>query len=314
MTASTGALYMLASAFSFSIMSLLVKVAGQRLPSQEIVLARAIVTLFLSYGLLRRAGIPVWGKNQKMLILRGVLGFLGLACFYYSVTHLPLAEATVIQHLHPLFTAILAFLILHEKVGRMVSVSSITSLVGVVMIAQPDFLFGAAAIDLNAFDLAVAVGAAVFAAAAYVVVRHLSKTEHALVIVFYFPLVAVPASLPTVLSTAIIPQGWEWLTLLGIGIATQYGQVFLTKGLQLEPAGKAMAIAYMQILFATAWGILFFAEIPSGWTIAGGLLIIGGTLIVAWPRNEGDEKNNLSLLAESSEGRDEAALEAPSKF
>ena len=54
-----GARYMIVSAFAFSVMTLLVKLVGQRLPSQEIVAARAAVTLVLSYVALRRAGVPV---------------------------------------------------------------------------------------------------------------------------------------------------------------------------------------------------------------------------------------------------------------
>jgi drug/metabolite transporter (DMT)-like permease len=93
-----GARFMLLSAFAFSVMSVLVKWAGQRLPSQEIVVARAAVSLVLSWLMLRRAGVDLWGHARGWLLLRGVFGFLGLSCVFYSLTHLPIAEATVIQN------------------------------------------------------------------------------------------------------------------------------------------------------------------------------------------------------------------------
>ena len=119
------------------------------------------------------------------------------------------------------------------------------------------------------------------AAAAYVTVRRASRTEHPLVIVFYFPLISTPATIPFVIKDFVWPHGWEWMLLLGVGVTTQIAQVYLTRGLALEPAGRAMTISYVQILFAAAWGALFFAEIPGLLSLAGSALVIGGTLYMA---------------------------------
>ncbi len=115
-------------------------------------------------------------------------------------------------------------------------------------------------------------------------VREASKTEHALVIVFYFPLVTVPATAPF-WSGFVMPQGWQWLVLLGVGVSTLLGQVFLTRGLSLEPAARAMTIGYTQIVFVTLWGIVFFAEYLDLWSACGSLLVIAGTLAVATRRH-----------------------------
>ena len=90
-----GVVYMLASSLAFSVMAVMVKLAGERLPNQEIVLVRAVLSLFLSYGLIRRAGIAPLGNNRLLLLLRGLFGYCALSCLVYSLTHLPLAEATV---------------------------------------------------------------------------------------------------------------------------------------------------------------------------------------------------------------------------
>lgn len=280
---SIGARYMLASAFFFSVMGVLVKVAGQRLPSQEIVLARSIVSLVLSYGLLRRAGVSPWGSRRGLLLLRGLFGFIGLSCFFYGITHLPFAEAIVIQYTSPVWTALLAALFLREGIGRLLLLSTAASLAGVIAVMRPDALLaGTQALDPTA--VAISLGGALFAAAAYVVVRHLRGSEEPLVIVFYFPLVAVPATLPTVVGDFVMPNGREALALLGIGVATQLAQVYLTRGLASESAGKATAITYVQVVLAVLWGLLFFAEVPDAWTLVGAGLILGGTLALSLRR------------------------------
>ncbi len=274
-----GARYMIASALFFSLMGLQVKLVGDRIPSQEIVLARGLVSLVLSYWLLRRAGVGVWGKRRGLLLLRGVFGFLGLSAFYYSLTQMPLAEATVIQYSSPIWTALLAAVVLAEPLGMWVLACAVASLVGVTLVARPAALFGDVGIDPAV--AAVALAGALLSAAAYVVVRALRDDEHPLVIVFYFPLVAVPASLPFVATNFVMPEGVEWLLLLGIGVTTQIAQVCLTRGLALEPAGKAMAISYLQIPFAALWGLVVFSEIPGVWATVGAVVIVVASTALA---------------------------------
>ena len=161
---SKGAIYMVASALAFSVMSALVKEAGQQLPSQEIVLGRAIVSLILSYVLVRRIGLSIWGVRRPLLIVRGLLGFVGLSCYYYSVTHLPLAEATVIQYVHPLVTALLAGVFLAERLELKIVGAILVSLVGVALIARPSILFGTQTVALDGFAVAIGLVGAVFVA------------------------------------------------------------------------------------------------------------------------------------------------------
>ena len=276
-----GPLLMVTSAFAFSVMTVWVKLAGQRLPTQEIVAARALVSLGLSWALLRRAGVSPWGHHRLWLWIRGGLGFAGLSCVYAAVTHLPLAEATVLQFLHPPITAVLAGIFLGEALSRRLVLATSISLGGVVLVARPAILFGAVAEPLDPVWVAVAVSGAIFSASAYVVVRRLSRTEDALVIVFYFPLVTLPASLPTVGADFVWPEGLDWLWLLGIGLATQVGQVCLTRGLSVLPASQGTALSYLQVVFAVLWGMLVFAEVPDVLTIVGGALVIGSSIWVA---------------------------------
>jgi len=102
-----------------------------------------------------------------------------------------------------------------------------------------------------------------------------------LVIVFYFPLIATPLSIPWALWHWQTPSAWQWLLLLGIGVTTQIGQVFLTRGLALLPAGRATAIGYVQAIFAAAWGAMLFHEQIHLGIVLGLLLIGAATVLVA---------------------------------
>lgn len=277
-----GMRYMAAGAFFFSVMSLLVKMAGQRLPSQEVVMVRAIITFILSAWAVRAAGVGWWGTpgRRRLLVQRGVFGFLALSAFYHSIVHLPLADATVIQYTNPVFAGLIAVPFLGERLRRREVVSVLVSMAGVALVMRPSFLFGEGA-ALDPLTVGIGLAGALCSACAYVTVRKLGETEHASVIVFYFALVSVIASVPTALPGAVWPTPREWLVMLGIGVSTQLGQVSITHGLRLERAGRATATGYLQIVFAALWGIIFFAELPDWGTLAGAALIIASTLALA---------------------------------
>jgi len=269
------------SAFAFSVMTLFVKLAGERIPSQEIVLARSLVSVVISYALLVRAGIPPWGNDRPGLWLRGLTGFAALSCVYAAVTHLPLADATVIQYLNPAFTALLAGVFLGEAVSRQTWVATVVCLAGIVLVAQPEAIFGAGADALDPVWVGVAVLGAFGSAIAYVVVRRLGRTEHPLVIVFYFPLVNVPAAIPFVVRDFVWPEGLDWLWLLGVGLATQVGQMSLTYGLVALPASQATSLSYVQVVFAAIFGVLVFGDWPGGLSLLGAGLVVAGSIWAA---------------------------------
>jgi len=256
-----------------------VKLAARELPIGEIVLARAVITLVLSFVLVRRAGLSPWGTRRGGLVFRGLLGFSGLAFYYLSLVRLPLAEATTLQNLVPVVTALLAWRLLGERVGWAGAFALLCGVGGVLLVARP---FGAASGD--GVGVACALAAAVSSSIAYVTVRELSRTEHPLVIVLYFPLVATPLAIPWAAAHSVWPSAAGWALLGLIGVATQVGQVFLTKGLAIERAGRATAVGYLQICFAMIWQLVVFGDPPSVWTIAGASLIVAGTLAVAGSR------------------------------
>jgi drug/metabolite transporter (DMT)-like permease len=278
---------MMLSALAFSIMALFVKQVGLvGIPVLEMVAARSVVSLIISYTALKRKGVYPWGNRKGFLIARGIVGFVALNCVFYALTHLPLAEATTIQYLHPMFTVILAVLFLKEGSTKGSLICIALSFIGLLVIVQPSFGFSSNLVGYDDLGLMAAVAGAFGSAIAYTLVRSLNKTEDPMVIILYFPLVSLPISVVLLWNNFIFPEGITWLYLLAIGVATQIGQWGLTKSMQTETAGRATSFSYLQVVFAIVFGVIFYDEIPSIETLIGaGLIIAGAYVNVMWQRN-----------------------------
>jgi drug/metabolite transporter (DMT)-like permease len=277
--------YMLISALGFALMAACVKeVSGLGIPVLEIVAARAIVSGIISYADIKRKKISLWGHNKTLLIARGTVGSFALMFVYYAVTTLPLAEATVLQYLHPVFTAVLAVFFLKETIQRSTITCIIISLLGLFIIIQPNLQLDNV-VHYPWISIGSAVMGALGSAIAYVIIKKLTKTDDSSVIIFYFPLIAFPISMIMLGSDFVVPSLAATGLLILVGIFTQVGQVGLTKALHSADANKATAYAYVQVLFSVFIGWAYFSEVPMATTIMGGGLIMVGALInVLWKR------------------------------
>ena len=287
--------YMLVSALGFALMAACVKTASHyHIPVLEIVAARAAVSVILSYADVKRKNISIGGNNKPWLIARGAVGAVTLMMVYYAVTTLPLAEATILQYLHPVFTTVLALLFLKETIQRSTIACIVLSLFGLLIMIQPNL--GIANLEFaNLGDSSttpyawMSLGAGVLgafgSAVAYVIVKKLTKTDDSSVIVFYFPLVALPISLVLLGDDFVMPSLYVAGVLVLVGVFTQVGQIALTKALHSADASKATAYAYVQVIFSVIIGWVYFSETPVITTLVGGGFIILGALInVLWKR------------------------------
>jgi len=279
-----GARYMLVSALAFALMGMCVKFAGQQgIPVLEIIAARALVSLILSYGDVRRKRISPFGTHRFLLVSRGLVGFVSLTGVFYALVHLPIAEASVLQYLHPMFTSLIALLWLKERPTPATLICIALSFVGLLIMVRPAFLFGGVAADYDTLAVTIAIAGAFGSGLAYTIVRRLSASEDPSVIVFYFPLVTLPLTLLLLGSDFVMPSGWAWLSLLGVGLFTHMGQVSLTLAMREDTASRASSFSYAQVVFAAAIGVAVFDEIPGTWTLAGAALILCGALVnILW--------------------------------
>jgi drug/metabolite transporter (DMT)-like permease len=277
--------YMLLSALGFALMAACVKnVSSCGIPVLEIVAARALVSALLSYIDVKRKKISIWGNNKPLLVARGIVGALALMCVYYAVTTLPLAEATILQYLHPVFTAVLALLFLKESIQRSTLTCIALSLLGLLVMIQPNLWH-----DNSAPYAWLSIGSGILgalgSAVAYVIVKKLTKTDDSSVIIFYFPVVSLPISIVLLGSDFVMPGLTVTGMLILVGIFTQIGQIGLTRALHSADANKATAYAYVQVVFSLFIGWAYFNETPVSTTIIGGGFIVTGALInVLWKR------------------------------
>ena len=271
---SRGSIYMIIAAFFFSVMAAFVKAGGERLPSQVIVLFRSIIVFTIVVIILKRQNLPLWGKNKKILWLRGFTGFWGLSTFYYTLTQIPIADSVTIQYTSPLFTALIANFILKERSTAVQWLYFLLAFSGVLFIVRPGY-------SIYTFPALLGLAGAFCSGIAYTLVRKLRKTDTPYNIILYLPVVSIIISTPMVTPIFVMPIGWEWLTLIIIGFTTLIAQVFLTKSLHYETAAKVTNVSYVSIVFSTIFGLLFWNEVPDWRTVFGAVLIIVAVIQIA---------------------------------
>lgn len=268
---SSGIKNMLMSAFYFSIVNVLVKLL-KNIPSYEVALFRTIVSLIMSWMMIRSAGINPWGNNKRDLFIRGFFGTISLLLYFYTLQNMPLASAVTIQYLSPIFTTILATFILKEKTKPFHWLFFLISFCGVLFIKGFDT-------RLSSDMILLGLTSAFTSGIAYNFVRKLKDTDHPIVTVFYFPLVSVPVIVPYTLLHWTQPQGIEWLYLLFVGIFTQQAQVHMTKAYQSEKISIVSNFNYTGIIFALVMGYIVFGEGFNIYSIIGTIMIITGAIL-----------------------------------
>ena len=273
---------MLISALAFALMAALVKEAGQLgIPLLQIIFVRALVSVVLSLIDIGRSRVHPLGNRKALLFARGFSGFLALTGVFYALFHLSMAQATVLQYLHPVFTALLAFLFLAERPTTATLACIALSLLGLVCMVVP-YWTASDTTTAPLWPVIAGLGGAFGSGVAYTLVRKLVITEHPSVIVLYFPMICVPGALLLGGADFIWPTAAGWWVLLGVGCFTQLGQLALTKAMQLDAASRVTSLSYVQIIFAAILGWLAFGEIPTRAPLLGAGLILLGAIVSAW--------------------------------
>ncbi|KAJ2744070.1 hypothetical protein GGI20_003265 [Coemansia sp. BCRC 34301] len=270
-----GYLLMAASALGFAANSACVKaLALSRFPSLEIVFARSILQLALGLlGCLFCQTSPLGPPAQRpLLVARGAAGAFGLACFFYAVTVMTLAQATVVFFTGPVFSALFASYMLAEPYGYFDRTMSVLCLLAIVLVVNPQ---GSLAKDEVWGAVAALVGA-MSGALAYCLVRKAGRAVHSMVHVVYFGALSMVGS-GVLMFVVQLPRwpvtSWEWTLMAALGAFSFAGQVLLNRGLQLAPTGPATLMRNLDVVFAFVLGITLFAEMPDLVSIIGAVLI-----------------------------------------
>jgi len=260
-------------------MTVFVKIAGEEIATIQIVFIRGVITLVFTFIMIKKKNIFLWGKNRKLLSLRGIVGSIALFFVFESLNKFSIPEATVIQYLYPIFTAILATVLLNEIISKKLYISIILGLIGIYIILGFPFLNLETSINLS--HLFIAITGSFLTGLAYVLVRMSSNSQESpYVIMFYFPLYTVLLSAPFIYNYWVSPSIYYWIIIILVGVCTQFGQLFLTFGYKLLPASKAAPTSYVQVPFAAIASAVIFNDTISFNFILGSIIIFFGIYLI----------------------------------
>eukprot|EP00927_Polykrikos_kofoidii_P074685 TRINITY_DN70707_c0_g1_i1.p1 TRINITY_DN70707_c0_g1~~TRINITY_DN70707_c0_g1_i1.p1 ORF type:complete len:319 (-),score=25.69 TRINITY_DN70707_c0_g1_i1:118-951(-) len=213
-------------------------------------------------------------KHPRLMLMRGLFGHLALSSYLEALGHLPLAEAVFLGKIHPLAAAVIAHLFLGEPLHPARVLAILTSICGIALISQPSADGFIASGNLLGVLLALVAG--VLSGAAYVCVRALTCAgESQFWILLAFPLVSIPFCALDAWR-GVMHQGVDArlaAQFLALGIATQGGQVFLSRGLATLPAANGTQIMFFGTIIGALLGTLLGDAWPSWRVWTGGAII-----------------------------------------
>lgn len=269
-----GVWFMLFATLFFSLMNVAVKLLPH-IPAVEVVFFRSVVSFILSFGILKARKVPVLGKNHTLLIMRGAAGSLALILYFQLIQEIPLASATTILFLSPIFASILGIFFVKEKVMPIQWFFYVISFAGILLIKGFDT-------RIAAIYLLMGFSSSLFSGVAFNCIRKLNTSEHPLVIIFYFPLVTLPITGIWSIFDWVTPQGWDWFILIMVGVLTQIAQYFMTRSFQVEEISKVASLRYLGIIYALVFGFIFFDEHFNLMVYLGMGLTIFGVVLNIW--------------------------------
>ncbi|CAG9462139.1 unnamed protein product [Pedinophyceae sp. YPF-701] len=317
---NNGMACMLFSGLALSLMGLTVKLAhGVAIPTLQTIVARSVVQAAVSLLMLSRSELKGADKylgprgTRRLLFFRATSGFVGITSLFTSITLLPLGDATAISLTSPIITAMAAALFLGEPWTLQVAAAGVTSFAGVLLISQPEFLPWVPSEAVGpAAGLGVALGVlgAICQGMALIVLRRVGKRNvPALVPVLLLSLVcafcggsiltfnslvpgSVLADLP-VLGASWAPVAPSGLALLSLtGSFAFLGQVLMSRGMQLEEAGRGSAVSYLQVVFSLVLGAAVLGERTGVSSAVGTVMILGSAFSLAAEPKKARERSN----------------------
>ncbi len=263
-----GACFVVVGAFFLICMASLVKHLGQRLPSFEVLFCRFFAGFLVILPVAWRIGFGVLKTRRiHMHALRGFVGFMGNMCFFFALVHMVLGDAVTIQFSRPIIMVAIAALALRENVGWRRTLVAVVGFSGVIMITRP---FGA---GFQPWAI-VAFGGTLFSTLVVLTIKLLSRTESTITIMFYFAAFTSLFAFIPALFVWVTPTPEELALLVVTGALGILGQSMFTHGVGLGDTSFVMPFDYLRIVYSFVIGILFFAEIPGTWSLAGAAVII----------------------------------------
>jgi drug/metabolite transporter (DMT)-like permease len=253
-----GSQFMMLSAFFVALISLGVKLLHQ-IPAVEVLFLNALGALATSFGTLRYRRIPIWGKNRRLLLARGIAGTLGITLYFFTLQNISLPSAVILHYTAPIFAAIIGIFLVKEPISPRQWLFLALSFVGVILI--------------NGFSLTEASWYVLSA-----IVRKIENMEHPLVVTFYAYLITVPLAGAYMLYGFVMPQARDWIILSAISVLGYISHYYAVKAYQTGPVALVAATAYVAIVYALLFSYVFLGEALPQLKLLGMALVLLGIL------------------------------------
>ena len=264
--------------FGFALMSLFVKLSGD-LPSMQKGFCSNIIAVFISsIPLIKHWKVINIPKNKTgwlVLISRSVFGTIGLVLNFYAISHISLADSSIIQKLSPFIIIILSYIFFKEEMTRFQVFSIIIAFIGITLIIKPS---GNNIISMGA--LAALLGA-LCAGIAYTCVRYLGTHNiSGEFIIFFFSSLSSLMLLPYLILDYRTMTYYQLSMLLLAGISATIGQYGVTFAYKFAAAKNISVFDYSQVLFSGIFGYMFFGEFPDFQSLIGYIIVISVGIVL----------------------------------
>ncbi|MFO0996336.1 MAG: DMT family transporter [Alphaproteobacteria bacterium] len=270
-----GALWMIAAGTSFTAMLGVLRPATAHLHPFEVAFFRQLITLSLIMPWLLRNGVATMRTRRLPLIgLRALLGLASTLCWFYGVPHIPLAQSTAINFTSPLWATAFAAIILGETVRLRRWTATAIGFAGILIVLRPGFQ------EFSDFALIVLAGSAAWGSQ-HIVLKTLSRTERADVILGYHALLLTPIALLFALPFWITPSWTDLFWLALIGALGTSGHLCLTRSFAAADASVVLPFDFAKMPIATMIGFLAYGERPDLWTWVGAAVILTSSVYIA---------------------------------
>lgn len=280
-----GLLLMLAASFLFALTMVCAKLLSGSMGSVEVTFWRNAVGIIVIGMFVLKKPMNNTGGKPFTLLFRGVIGTIALLTFFYTISATTLSNAIIYAKTEPIFTALLAFILLGEKLKLHAVIAIIIGFAGVAVLSGMDLGYLHIMGILTGF----------LSALAYTSVRSLKAyyDERTVVLSFMFSGVLIPLFLMITakythsdffafaLSPFVMPTGNDWLWITLMGVAAAYGQIYMTRAYFYAQAGIVSTVSYSVVLFATLFGVMLGDVLPTPMVIAGGVMIVVSGILLA---------------------------------
>ncbi|MBM7066902.1 DMT family transporter [Actibacterium sp. 188UL27-1] len=267
---------MLVTGLNFVAVTAIVKSLGDRVPAAEAAFLRYALGLVFLIPMLR----PMWraqiGRTGWALFgLRGAAHTLGVMLWFFSMTQITIAEVTALNYMAPVYVTVGAALFLGERLAVRRIAAIAVALGGALLILRPGFR------ELDPGHIAMIV-AAVAMGGSYLIAKRMSGLVSPAVVVGYLS-VTVTIGLAPFAWAVWVPVTWGDLGLLFLVAAfATAGHYTMTLAFQAAPVAVSQPVTFLQLVWATLLGMLFFNEPPDAWVVSGGVLILGAVSFITW--------------------------------